>query len=165
MSLFLYELTTWEEVATLAARKEINTCIRQNGSDLGMNHDKAQATWQEHYPKAIRYFAIMNGDKYESPEGYIRILTLTESDFTNPQVWGVDYARPLDYSVVAMLAAKLASQVLLVKRSESGSTKNISLAANWPVVTAAFPQLDRYTYKIQSARESAWLVVPVGKVG
>jgi hypothetical protein len=162
MALLLHELTTWGEVERVAAGVGIVTCIRKKGSDVGANNAKAEETWKAHYPGAIRYFAVMNGDKYESPDGYIRIVRLTESEYTTPQTWCVDFAKPLDYQAITLLAAKLAPWTLLVKKSESSLTKNISLVANWPMVAASYPQLNRYQYKIQSAGESCWLVVPKG---
>lgn len=160
MVVFLHELTDWADVEQVAARVGIVTCIRKNGSDIGVNNAKAEQTWREHYPEALRYFAIRNGDKDESPEGYIRIVRLTESGYISPQTWAVDFAKPLDYEAIVQLATQLKPWTLLVKKSENSTVKNSGLVTNWPVISAAYPQLGKYPYRVQNPGESAWLVVP-----
>jgi hypothetical protein len=160
MAIFLQELTEWADVERVAAHVGVVTCIRKNGSDIGPNNGRAEQTWQEHYPGALRYFAIRNGDKDESPEGYIRIVRLNESGYISPQTWGVDFAKPMDYGVLLALAKQLAPWVLLAKKSESSLAKNTGGTANWPVISAAYPQLAKYPYRIQTPGESSWLVVP-----
>ena len=159
MVVFLHELSSWPEVERVAASPGIVTCIRGGETDVGLNHDKAEKVWQEHHPRTVRYFAQIDGDRYETI-GYVRVSRVMENEYTTPQVWCIDFAKPLDYQAVLALAQQLSPAVLLVKKSEGINTKHTGLTAHWPTVAAAYPQLDKYGYRIQGPQESGWLVVP-----
>jgi hypothetical protein len=148
MATFLHELSTWAEVERVAAMASIKTCIRGGDvADTGPNHDRAAEVWQAHYPKSIRYYAMVDGDKYEAV-GYVRLLRLTESEYTLPQMWAADFAKPLCYQAIRDVGRLIKPGVLLVKRSGANS-KNVELTVDWP-----------YAYRLQPGSESSWLIVP-----
>jgi hypothetical protein len=159
MMIFLEELTSWVEVERVAATPGIVTCIRSDGAgDIGPNHDRAREAWEQHYPKALRYFCLIDGDRYETV-GYVRILCPSTGETLTPSTWCLDFGKPLDYQAIRAVAKLIKPAVLLTKKSTTNS-KNADLTVDWPAISAAFPQLDRYSYRIQTGAESSWLLVP-----
>jgi hypothetical protein len=140
---------TWGEVQALAAADPISTCIRPGGA----NHERAATTWDQHHPTSLRYYAS------EDSPGYMRLLKLTQAAHQRLQTWAVDFAKPLDYELV-IAVAQVFEHTLLVKRVHLPDSKYETLATDWPIITAAFPQLGSYLYHVQEPFESVWLVVP-----
>jgi hypothetical protein len=149
MAYTVHQVETWEEVHRLAAADPISTCIRESGP----NHQRAAISWEQHHPASLRYYASGH------PPGYMRLLKLTQAAHQRTQTWCVDFCKPMDYEFI-IAVAQVFEHTLLVKRVYLPDSKFETLATNWTLVTAAFPQLGAYPYHCQEPYESTWLVVP-----
>jgi hypothetical protein len=142
-------VTSWDEVHAMAAADPISTCIRSGGA----NHERAATTWDQHHPTSLRYYAS------DAPPGYMRLLKLTQAAHLRMQTWCVDFVKPMDYEFIVSVA-QIFEHTILAKRVHLPDSKYEALATDWPVITAAFPQLGAYPYHCQEPYESSWLVVP-----
>jgi hypothetical protein len=122
MATFPHELDSWTEVEKVTSTPSIKTCIRSDGTDIGPNHDRAQETWEQHYPKALRYFCLIDGDRYRT-EGYIRILQLTTVETMTPSMWAVDFAKPLCYLTLESNAVDLVKPLCKEEDMTTGPSK------------------------------------------
>jgi hypothetical protein len=104
MAYTVHQIESWDDVLTIAASDPIATCIRPGGP----NHEKAAATWGQHYPGSLRYYI-------RDPPGYMRLLKLTQATHHRLQTWAVDFAKPMDYEFI-IAVAQIFEHTLLVKR-------------------------------------------------
>lgn len=145
---------SWEEVEAVAL--VVNSCIRLTGS----NWQGAKRTWEEFAQGGdVVYFLVQDAYVPHNIQGYCRLFRVNRSKYL-PSTYVLDFVKPSDYEIVMLVARALEGSVLVKMFSAPGDV----FVSAWPRVSVVLPAVEQFPYRLRSAGETDYLVVPTGRV-